>query len=673
MGRKKIRIERIADERNRQVTFTKRKNGLLKKARELSVLCDAEIAVIIFSNTAAQTRLHDYCSADLASVLNRIASYDGPVESRNNTTFNSPVTPERQRPFPDDPRAPVIDAAKKAAHTVAARRVPESPVGSTVPQHLRSLRNIPRREVKPSPQSTASHDDDDDQEDDDDSDNDSPNNKPASVAPSPSLSHVAPHAERVPLVKQSPRLFEKLHDNPRFPGSTLHDNQNRSGQKPQGPWPSDKVPQQQDFRTHPTADKAAYRHNQSLPRHSMTVDQQNATPRAPLPSPHHLRPSHILTQQPLQSPVHTQPQKRAPRPESPHMQSKLIQQKHISKVGQGLPPRDSRAPTSHTHTPFSSLSSSQHSDPLTPSRQPAPILAATNLRSPRNPMGAAPKLGSGFPGERPLSGMSGLPPPSPRDAHPTGNARGGAHTPRGDNVDPARRPRFDNPVRESGRPTSGSQPRTSAAEVKDKFRRELRVVIPSAANFEVPAPGPGGGLSRPNSAVLSALPSGSGPGLSPAASRWPHYWSQNSSAGLPTTNSNTLAPMASGRGPVSAAEADSGLFTPHHSETLCDPLATPKGINIVPMAVPTSAGHYHPPLPSPSQAGLGHFMHKLPPPIPTPTSASHGSQLPLIPTSTLNFSGNQSNLGKRLSPDRLEPIEPVQGPPSAKPRLGESF
>lgn len=663
MGRKKIRIERIADERNRQVTFTKRKNGLLKKARELSVLCDAEIAVIIFSNSAAQTRLHDYCSADLASVLNRVASYDGPVESRNNTTFNTPVTPERQRPFPDDPRAPVIDAAKKAAHTVAARRVPEPPVGATVPQPLRSLRNIPRREVKRSPQSIPSHDEDDDHEDDDDSDNESPHIQPASIAPSPSLPQAVPHPERIPSVRSSPNL--------RFRPAALHDSQNRSGPKSQGPWPNEKSQQQQDPRKQPAADQTAYRHNQSLPRHSMAIDQQNAIPRAPLPSPHQLRPSHILTQQPLQNQVHTPSRTRAQRSESPNMQSQPIQQKHIARVGQGLPPRDSRALTSHT--PFSSLSSSQHSGPLTPSRQPAPILPSTNLRSPRNPLGLTSNLGSGFPGERPLTGMSGLPPPSPRDAHQAGNARNGAHTPRGDHVDPARRPRFDNPVRQSDRPTGASQPRTSAAKVKDQLRRELKVEIPAAGNFEVPAPGLGGGLSRPNSAVLSALPSGSGPGLSPAAPRWSHYWSQNSSAALPTGNSNTLAPMTSGRGPVSAAEADSGLFTPRHSETLCDPLATPKGINNIPMAVPTSAGHYHQPLPSPSQAGLGHLMQKLPPPIPTPTSAGPGSQLPLIPTSGLGFSGNQSSLGKRLSPDRVEPIEPVQGPPSARPRLGESF
>ncbi|KAJ1756161.1 Myocyte-specific enhancer factor 2D, partial [Coemansia sp. RSA 1591] len=50
MGRKKIKIQTIKDERNRQVTFLKRKAGLLKKAYELSVLCDSEIAVVIFSS-----------------------------------------------------------------------------------------------------------------------------------------------------------------------------------------------------------------------------------------------------------------------------------------------------------------------------------------------------------------------------------------------------------------------------------------------------------------------------------------------------------------------------------------------------------------------------------------------------------------------------------------------
>lgn len=51
MGRGKIDIKLIENLNNRQVTFSKRRAGLLKKAGELSVLCDSEVAVIIFSST----------------------------------------------------------------------------------------------------------------------------------------------------------------------------------------------------------------------------------------------------------------------------------------------------------------------------------------------------------------------------------------------------------------------------------------------------------------------------------------------------------------------------------------------------------------------------------------------------------------------------------------------
>jgi hypothetical protein len=60
MGRGKIVIKRIANSTRRQVTFSKRRNGLLKKARELSILCDAEVGVIVFSGTG---RLYDFASS----------------------------------------------------------------------------------------------------------------------------------------------------------------------------------------------------------------------------------------------------------------------------------------------------------------------------------------------------------------------------------------------------------------------------------------------------------------------------------------------------------------------------------------------------------------------------------------------------------------------------------
>ncbi|URE43433.1 hypothetical protein MUK42_14173 [Musa troglodytarum] len=50
MVRGKTEVRRIENAASRQVTFSKRRNGLLKKAYELSVLCDAEVALIVFSS-----------------------------------------------------------------------------------------------------------------------------------------------------------------------------------------------------------------------------------------------------------------------------------------------------------------------------------------------------------------------------------------------------------------------------------------------------------------------------------------------------------------------------------------------------------------------------------------------------------------------------------------------
>ncbi|CAI0553225.1 unnamed protein product [Linum tenue] len=61
MGRGRVELKRIENKINRQVTFAKRRNGLLKKAYELSVLCDAEVALIIFSNRG---KLYEFCSTN---------------------------------------------------------------------------------------------------------------------------------------------------------------------------------------------------------------------------------------------------------------------------------------------------------------------------------------------------------------------------------------------------------------------------------------------------------------------------------------------------------------------------------------------------------------------------------------------------------------------------------
>lgn len=64
-----------------QVTFTKRKFGLMKKAYELSVLCDCEIALIIFNSS---NKLFQYASTDMDKVLLKYTEYNEPHESRTN-------------------------------------------------------------------------------------------------------------------------------------------------------------------------------------------------------------------------------------------------------------------------------------------------------------------------------------------------------------------------------------------------------------------------------------------------------------------------------------------------------------------------------------------------------------------------------------------------------------
>lgn len=65
MGRVKLKIKKLESSGNRQVTFSKRRNGILKKAKELSILCDVDIVLLMFSPTGRPTLLQGerrYCN-----------------------------------------------------------------------------------------------------------------------------------------------------------------------------------------------------------------------------------------------------------------------------------------------------------------------------------------------------------------------------------------------------------------------------------------------------------------------------------------------------------------------------------------------------------------------------------------------------------------------------------
>ncbi|KAJ4961806.1 hypothetical protein NE237_021716 [Protea cynaroides] len=68
MGRGKVELKRIENTTSRQVTFSKRRNGLLKKAFELSILCDAEVALVIFSPSG---KAYQFASHDMDRTIGR--------------------------------------------------------------------------------------------------------------------------------------------------------------------------------------------------------------------------------------------------------------------------------------------------------------------------------------------------------------------------------------------------------------------------------------------------------------------------------------------------------------------------------------------------------------------------------------------------------------------------
>ncbi|KAJ3706887.1 hypothetical protein LUZ61_010592 [Rhynchospora tenuis] len=72
MVRGKTEMKRIENPTSRQVTFSKRRNGLFKKAFELSVLCDAEVGLIVFSTRG---KLYEFSSTSMPKTIERYKSH----------------------------------------------------------------------------------------------------------------------------------------------------------------------------------------------------------------------------------------------------------------------------------------------------------------------------------------------------------------------------------------------------------------------------------------------------------------------------------------------------------------------------------------------------------------------------------------------------------------------
>uniref|UniRef100_A0A8D2L677 MADS-box domain-containing protein n=1 Tax=Varanus komodoensis TaxID=61221 RepID=A0A8D2L677_VARKO len=94
-------LQRCTNSLHRLISFNKglitRKFGLMKKAYELSVLCDCEIALIIFNST---NRLFQYASTDMDKILLKYTEYSEPHESRTNSDIMEVTRRKANKVFP---------------------------------------------------------------------------------------------------------------------------------------------------------------------------------------------------------------------------------------------------------------------------------------------------------------------------------------------------------------------------------------------------------------------------------------------------------------------------------------------------------------------------------------------------------------------------------------------
>uniref|UniRef100_A0A804NE33 MADS-box transcription factor 32 n=1 Tax=Zea mays TaxID=4577 RepID=A0A804NE33_MAIZE len=79
MGRGRSEIKRIENPTQRQSTFYKRRDGLFKKARELAVLCDVDLLLLLFSGSG---KLYHYLSPTVPTVKDLVERYEAATHSK---------------------------------------------------------------------------------------------------------------------------------------------------------------------------------------------------------------------------------------------------------------------------------------------------------------------------------------------------------------------------------------------------------------------------------------------------------------------------------------------------------------------------------------------------------------------------------------------------------------
>ncbi|KAL9818048.1 Floral homeotic protein AGAMOUS [Arabidopsis thaliana] len=134
-GRGKIEIKRIENTTNRQVTFCKRRNGLLKKAYELSVLCDAEVALIVFSSRG---RLYEYSNNSVKGTIER---YKKAISDNSNTGSVAEINAQYYQQESAKLRQQIISIQN------SNRQLMGETIGSMSPKELRNLEGRLERSI----------------------------------------------------------------------------------------------------------------------------------------------------------------------------------------------------------------------------------------------------------------------------------------------------------------------------------------------------------------------------------------------------------------------------------------------------------------------------------------------------------------------------------------------
>ncbi|KAM3309144.1 hypothetical protein P3S67_010888 [Capsicum chacoense] len=138
MVRGKVEMRRIENATSRKVTFSKRRNGVMKKAYEISVLCDAEVAIMIFSQKG---RLYQFSISSMEKIIERYHEYAKEALKHNNTfEVEQHMKQLKEKAASISKKIEMLEISK--------RKLSGQGIGSCSMNELQEIDNQPERSLK---------------------------------------------------------------------------------------------------------------------------------------------------------------------------------------------------------------------------------------------------------------------------------------------------------------------------------------------------------------------------------------------------------------------------------------------------------------------------------------------------------------------------------------------